>query len=792
MLKYYTVHAALSHGADAEANVVVVADGYGDQSQTFVVPSVKMSVPRPMGSTANTTWSLVVNVPYTPQNQLVASKQGINGFSVNKVGLSPQVSTDPNNPGARLDADVAAGSAINITNITIYEQDHNPIFKAVYPGRLSEGTWQTTGDQLQWTGSHSTFSGPLNLTFYVIGSGVAGSSASRSSIVPPVSFDGWQGKLIDQLSPGLYRDGFLPNNTTGQDYNTSPTSAEPNLLGYQPDSANLSTPLQHDYSSNSVYRGQSLAGVSNYSVNQLSPLHDSIYGSYVNVNQRSIPIGGQVVITADVQSILYALSEAGESAGVTLTFYPPWAGDAHVPIWEQDNLDSTVVQSDYSALCMLDVNGDGYADPVFGTSQGRVFALDATTGARLQGNAWAAPVLAGNATFSAITAMKVMHVWGKDYIAVGTDASSGVYLLDKTFNQTWWWNKPASASASVVALDTSTDFDGSGQPELAVDLSDSSVWVLGVPSTPGSMTFLGAESSTQPFYQGQGTPSAFATLTHMGLANGPGLVVSLLNKPGPTSKVTVSASNPAQPSATPPQLYTNAPRAGMDAVDSTMNLSWTFTAGPITKASSYGDYAGTGATDVVAGSSAGFVVLLNGTKGVGPMAGAALTPAMNVTAASGPTIQDAALVSSDGGVYFTHDRWNTIWCLNCDPTQSVSHVDARLRGVALNNSGSMWLVGVSGVMYRSVADPLLGQSWAVPVTPNVTWEGLPVNPALVTADYRDVYFRFGPSVSNEGWVVGAPPSACGVTGTLSAICGQSTILHTTNGGGSWTALVLCS
>lgn len=778
LLKYYTFHASLAKGASAEANVVVLADGYGDATQTFLVPSVKMSVPRPMGAAAKTTWSLAVNIPYTAQNGAQASKQGVNGFDVDKAQLSPYVSTDPTRPNAGLTTDLAAGTPINITSIKIIEQDGANIFKDVKPLRISEGTWVNLGNQLVWAGRHSTWNGTLNLTFEVTANGTAGAQASRAIIVPPVTFNPWEGRLVDQLSPGLYRQGFLPNNTTGQNYPVK-------LQGYAPNVINVTTPLLHDYTSNSVYRGQPLAGRGNYTANQLSPVHDSIYGSNVNVDKRTVPIGGQVVITADVQSLLYALSQAGEAAGVNLTLYPPWTGDAHAPIWSQSNLDSTVVSSSYTALTMLDVNGDGKPDAIMGTSQGRVFALDALTGTRLQGNAFVAPVLKGNAAYAAINKLATINLWGQNYIVAATDASSGVYILNSTFGVAWSWDKASADPRPVVQMDVQTDYTGDGQPDIALALDDSTVWVLSATPSSNVLQQLAPSSSVTPFYKAQGTPSALVSVPHLGLAKTPGLAVSLLNKPGPATQIEVTQSNdPVYYLNHLPQFSTKVPRAGLDGVDGGGRVQWTFTGGPVTTARNYGDLNGDGANEIVAGSSAGFVIMLNGSKAAPPFSTTALIGGSQVTDGKSPTILDSIMATADGAVAYTHDRWNTMSCLTC-----YSALPA-VRGVSLNSSGSGWAVGPNALLYNTTYDTTLESANMLPLAAySITEDGLNFDRNLAPVDYNDVYFRFGaPPVGDEGWVIGTPPKTCALAAPLNTVCPEAFLMHTLDSGRTWTKL----
>lgn len=771
ILNYYPFRAFLGTGAEAEANLIVKADAWPQDTQTFATPSVKLSVPRPMGSTATTTWSLAVNVPYNEaSSSWFVSKRGFVTFG--------ELPVNTNVKGRSMGESNTANSDIEIKNITIVEQDGAKIFDTVTPGSLAEGKWTAAGDRLYWDGSHSTTLGPLNLTFNVKGSGVAGKLTPRASITPPVLFDSFKGKLVEQISPGLYRTSFLPNNTTGEQYTM-------NWQGYDPGVSQLEALLEHNYSSDSIYRATLLEGKSNYTVNPISPFRDGLYGSYVNVDKRSVPIGGQVVLTADVQSILYALSQTGSSAGVNLTFYPPWTGNSHKPIWWQDNLDSGIVTSDVMQIAMLDVNADGYADPIIGTNQGRVFALHALTGERLQGNAWVAPLVEGaTAGASVINQLATVTLNAETYIVVGTDAQSNLYVLDDSFTPVWSWTK----SAGVVGLDLQ-DFDGDDEPEILVSLTDNTVSVLKAVQGQAGLVALDAGNSPIPgaFYQGSGTAGKVWGMNSVGANGNPAVAISMLNKPGANVAVRMTAENGLQLSESPPQIYTSAPRAGVDVVDSTGTVAWQFLAGPTNVAKAY-DYGGDTTTDLLVGTSSGFVSLMNGLKGGSPMAGGLLIPAQKIVDADSHDLTHGAIVSDDGGVYFTLDKWNTVWCVNCDPAYAFSHVDNRLTGIALNNSVSMWAVGTLGAAYRSISDPSpLHQPLMAPVTVTPTKGGVPLSLATLGVNLYDVHFRYGAKpIGDEGWIVGSPAqSVCILPPPISGSCAESTVLHTTDGGASW-------
>lgn len=799
LLRYYPFRAVLSRGATAEANVIVEADQWPENTQTFAIPRVVASVPRPMSANANTTWSLAVNIPYNPVGGYLVSKSNLMRPSIPLTAPGSIVSTGTGSGSAlvtvRGTQTAQQTTTILVNSITIVEQNGAKIFGGVTPGRVGtgKGTWTSYGDRLEWTGSHlSTTGGTLALTFNVTGSATPGSSQPKSVLVPPISFPNFDGRLLQQTAPGLYRDAILPNNTTSSYYE----AYGPRYRGYDPTTANATSPLLHTYSSSPVYRGTTLKGDGNYSVNPVSPFTDALYGSYVAVQQRNVPIGGQVVLTADVQSMLYALSAAGQSAGVNLTFYPPWSGNSKVPIWSESNLDSAFLTSNVMQLVMLDMNDDGFPDPVVGTDQGRVLGFDGLTGERLQGNTWIAPLLGGQTGVAVVKHLTTITLGGQDYVVVATDGKSGVYVLDKGFNAVWSWSKTAdTATQGTTALDTSTDVDGDGRRDVSLALDSGAVYVLRALTGSSDLQPLAPAapppSPVAAFNKSQGTPAAILSLPSIGQAGTPGVAVSLVSVPGADLNVRLDKDHPEQTSANP-QLTVKTPRAGLTVFDNVGATAWTFLNTPVSVMRQY-DYNADGRTDLLAGSSSGHVTLLSGERGATPMSSILWTPVQGIVDGDSRDLAHSVILTDDGTIAFTYDGWSTHNCVACDPLLNALGAQyPTMNGVAMNSTMGIWAAGDNSLMLRATPGLSAGYPWMSLVVPNATKAGESYNFNLSLHRLNDVYFDWGDKGDN-GWVVGSPlPTAlCTfpiVPLALTGHCDEGLLMRTTTGGVNWTIL----
>lgn len=302
----YLFRAVLSQGSYAAASVVVVADDHGSVPG-FEVPGLHLSAPRPMGATATTTWTLAVLVPETS--------------------------------GATL------ADSVLVDRIDIKESEGAPIFASVTNVSGDGGAWTTNGSALTWTGSRTlTHASPLNLTFRVAASGLAGTPVERAPYTPSVSLEGWEGRLQDVTSPGLYRQALLPSDLTYRGYNSSTGSwLEAN----------------HTATSTAVYRATALPGNFTYTTGYFALLRDSVFGSDLSVESRRVPVGGSANVTANVQSVAYQLAELGAKPVITLDVYPPWSASTRTPIWSQTLYDAPALLGSGTFLSVIDANGDG-------------------------------------------------------------------------------------------------------------------------------------------------------------------------------------------------------------------------------------------------------------------------------------------------------------------------------------------------------------------------------------------------------------------------------------------------
>lgn len=758
VLSRYPFQAVLSKGAGSEASMLVHADNASAADEPFAVPAVAMSVPRPMGATATTDWTLVVEIPYRASEDVALSKDAYTGAGA---ALVPTLGeSDPTVTHVK--------SSVRVERIRIVEEDGAGIFGSIAPVSGS-GTWAKSaeGDSLVWTGEHDMADGPLALTFRVTGSGVAGAPETRPGLVPPVEFDGWSGRILPQVAPGFFRGSFLPDSADHEGYTVTGAVGEG---------------VEHTFRSDSVYRSTSLPGSATYTINPVAPFQDSIYGSYVAVDDRTVPVGGTAVVTADVQSLLFALSQAGQSAGITVRFYPPWSGDDRTPVWEQGNLDQGILTGDVTQLALLDLNDDGYLDPIVGTDNGRVFGYNGLTGARIQGDAFLAPIRPGSqvSTSPSISHLGTFTIDGVDYLVVGTDKQSGIFVLDKDMDVKWSWMKP---NVDTVSLDASVDISGDGRDDIVVALSNYAIYVLTVPAAeaedpvtlvpyqaPGS-----AVTVPDAFYVSVGEATALVGLEKVGPKNErSGFAVTFQSVPGVAG---VREEDPVE-SLSQAKPITSLPRAGLRGIDSAGAERWTFFGSPVEIARAY-DYDGDAMTDIVGGSPAGYVYMMNGKAPTQPLYSSVVFGTQKIIDGDATDAANAAFLTDDGTIVYTYDGWNTWLCPYCvEGAQLESFPTAN--AIAVNGSSSYWLAGNLSSLWRSVAlpaDPTYVELADVyPI--NITESGILDTEYFLTHphSFYDVTFLSGAN-AGAGWVVG---DTCLVT------CTESIVLHTVDGGQTWT------
>ena len=298
---YYTFVATLSAGAYARSQTIVRADEHATRP-AFEVPGVALSVPRPLGVGATTTWTLAA------------------------------FSSDP----------------VTITRIEIAEEDARDIFGEI-ASISGPGTWTGSGDKLVWTGSYSlTHDSPLGLAFTVTSSSVGGPATDRGPFIPSVQMGSHIGRLSEESSPGFYRGVFLP--------------ADGTYGGYDSDTRG-GLRAAHDASSTAVYRTTALPGGVQYEVGYVLGLKDSVFGSAVTAEERTIAPGSTASLDIDVQSVMYELATAGFTPSIDVHVYPPWAGSVHSPFKSYPVYDGTLAAGSGPFLDLVDLDGDLLPDP---------------------------------------------------------------------------------------------------------------------------------------------------------------------------------------------------------------------------------------------------------------------------------------------------------------------------------------------------------------------------------------------------------------------------------------------
>lgn len=732
VLDYYPIVATLSKGAHAMASVLVRGEVH-DTEPALATPALHLSVPSPMGSGAQTTWTLTAHIP---------------------------ANTMPDGSSA----------LVHVHTVELIEQEGNPIFGAEVTASLGEamgGTWKSTGSQLTWnaddnapvTLDHDT---PLNLTFRVAASGTPGPSEIRSHFVPPIQFDEWTGRLVGRTGWGFYRQAILPDNADYEGYN-----AQAAPLG-----------LDHTLSSPAVYRQTELPGEIPYTVSLTAALQDALYGSYVTADDRTVPIGGHVVINANVESVLFALSKAGQKAGVTLRFYPPWSGNERVWVHEQPNLDQGLLTGEVAKLVAIDLNDDGFPDPVVGTSNGRIIAYHGLTGQRLQGNTFTVP-LAANAEEQAvprITALATVELYGKEYIVVGTDKNSeGVFVLDKELDERWRYEM----GADVLAIDVSTDFDGDAVPEIVVARSyetgaakNAFVYVLKAPNDPAETALVALRANSPPagdneaLFLSLGTPSTVLSVAKQGprgLTQGIFVPVQTSFDPG-------LQHNTEDFPPTVTRGASSSPRAGLQGVNEYGETTGLLFGTPASVVRDYEyDRDKNGVRDVVVGGASGYVVLANGSVLTQPIYSYIMSPTSEFISADTRSSAESYALTSQGLVYWTDDAWVS--------SHGPDSVAVGAKAISSNAYNSYWVVGEASQVWRSVPSTF---PW--PEDPGRERYPEARELELVTIDalhedelhtFRDVHFR-----GDKGIIVG---TAC----IPVERCAEPILLTTEDGGETW-------
>lgn len=300
---WYTFSAQLSQGAYARAQTLVRADEHALPS-SLEYPTVVASIPRPLGVSATTTWTVGV--------------------------FSPE--------------------AVDITRIEIQEEEGRAIFADVAPlsGGSGGGTWSHTGDTLVWTGAASVSqSTPLALTFEVTSSDIGGLASDNPPFAPAVDLGSFTARLGEEVAPGLYRSVVLPATADKAGYETRTDG----LKGF------------HEAQSTSVYRTTALPGEIRYGVGYSASLQDSVFGSSAVVERRSVTPGETAVVDVDVQAALYELAVLGMEPSIDVAVYPPWAGDEREPIVNLTVYNGSVASGADTFLSLIDLDDDGTPEP---------------------------------------------------------------------------------------------------------------------------------------------------------------------------------------------------------------------------------------------------------------------------------------------------------------------------------------------------------------------------------------------------------------------------------------------
>lgn len=300
---HYTFTASLSAGAYARAQMLVRGDQHATRP-AFEVPALLASVPRPLGVGATTTWTLTA------------------------------FSSDP----------------VTLTRIEVAEEDARAIFGTVVPVS-GPGAWTSEGSRLVWTGTAAvSHDAPLALAFRVTSGSAAGPVVERAPFVPSVRLAADHlGRLGEETAPGLYRGVFLP--------------ASGGQGGYNASTGNASLRATHEAASAAVYRTTALPGRAPYEVGHVVGLKDSVFGSAVAPEVRTVSPGSTAQLRVDVQSVMYQLATLGLTPSVDVHVYPPWASEPRAPIHSIAVYDGGLAAGALPFLSVIDKNGDLAPEP---------------------------------------------------------------------------------------------------------------------------------------------------------------------------------------------------------------------------------------------------------------------------------------------------------------------------------------------------------------------------------------------------------------------------------------------
>lgn len=297
---HYPFSATLSAGAYAQAQLLVRADAHVS-APAYEVPVVLASVPRPLGASAVTTWTLAA----------------------------------------------LASDEVDVTRVEIVEDAGRSVFAGV-TGLSGGGAWTTTGDKLVWTGEATLgHDAPLALAFEVESAAIEGRASDRPTFVPTVDLGDYTGRLLTEVSPGFFRGAFPPADATYGGYDTS---------------TGFALHREHDATSEAVYRTIALPGTASYGVGYGASLGDSVFGAAVSPRERAVRPGETAQLDVEVQSVAYELAVLDLEPSVDVHVYPPWSGDERTPIVSEALYDASLAAGVSTFLDLLDEDGDGAPD----------------------------------------------------------------------------------------------------------------------------------------------------------------------------------------------------------------------------------------------------------------------------------------------------------------------------------------------------------------------------------------------------------------------------------------------
>ncbi|HLE97275.1 MAG TPA: hypothetical protein VI997_07885, partial [Candidatus Thermoplasmatota archaeon] len=693
------------------------------------------SVPKPMGWDAPATWTLTV--------------------------ASPAFET-------------STAAPVRLNKLEIRQPDGLPVFGAVTTSEAPSSEFEIDADSgnsvLTWTPAGALTlesSQAYPFVFEVTPNEHLTRTDDRDYLVVPVTVntgaDLHTQYLTRRSEPGLFFGQVPPQDGSFAGYTNAP--AVDNLVTAAP-----------------TYRGQVLSGswVYNTTLVAAKDLYSTVA---IDVAEREVPLGGTAEIDVNVENVVTDLLMRGIAVETRTRIYAPWSMDEHRSVFDRLTVDNAGVSKDVTAIVATDVTNDGVRDLIVGTSGGRLLGFDvANDGSTITGltRQWAGQSVTDVASLTDVylrDAPQTLDDGGvrananDPAFVVGLTAESGLPtlgLLDPAFADALPTLPFMLGAFNVNDVEGGFDLDGDGYLDYSVGDSHGTTSVLDGDETTTQRDMSGdwpkANNAREGLVEWGYTGSAAEPTAIMtsGLESGV-KTTRTMDQTNTTNPGAQSLSGPVIDAAKAVSITQNTD--GLFGYDKDGALIWAFPGGGF-RALQGVDLNADDITDIVAGTSDGYVYAINGTQPSLPWEGLTILTGTAMTDADFTDINNGWVVDTGGTALMTTDGFTTR-----NYTNEMVPLLTGAHGVDLITSEVGFVVGSAGQMWKSTDGGYNAPAWAYEIE-----DALGVSKASLwgTADFEDVEFHD----AMNGLVVG---QAC--TGTL--CLGKAIPLHTTDGGATW-------